>query len=72
MRWDYKFDIKHVSPTFPKNLSKSLNAKRELLKQGSSYSGNEDSIPCKTKLDNICDEKVEGLRIRSKDDWYKK
>ena len=56
MRWDYKFDIKHVSPTFPKNLSKSLNAKRELLKQGSSYSGNEDSIPY--KLDNICDEKV--------------
>ena len=39
---------------------------------GSSYSGNEDYVACKTKLDKIYDKKVEGLRIRRKCGWYKK
>ena len=66
--------------TFSKNLSKSLNAEREILekelkdfeKSGSSYFDNEDYLACKTKLDKIYEKKVEGLRIRSKWDWYEK
>ena len=57
-----------------------MNAEREILerelndseKSGSSYFDNEDYLACKTKLDKIYDKKVEGLRIRSKCDWYEK
>ena len=67
IRWKYiKFEIRQFSVTFSENFSKSLNVERELPeknlkdfeKPGSSYSGNEDYIACKTKLDNICDKKV--------------
>ena len=37
-------------------------------KTGSFFSGNKDYIACKTKLNNIFDKKVEGLRTRRK--WY--
>ena len=61
-------------------MSRSWNAERKILerelndseKSGWSYSDNEDCLVCKTKLDKIYDKKVEGLRIRSKCDWYKK
>ena len=61
-------------------MSNSLIAKREILekelkdieKSGSSYFDNEDYLAYKTKLDKICDKKVEGLRIRSKCHWYEK
>ena len=63
-----------------KNLSKLLNAEREILekelkdfeKSGSSYFVNEDYLACKTKLDKIYDKKVQGLKIGSKCDWYEK
>ena len=81
IRWEHiKFEIKQFSITFFKKLSKSLNAEREILerelndseKSGSSYFDNEDYLACKTKLDKIYDKKAEGLRIRSKCDWYEK
>ena len=61
-------------------MSKSLNAKREILekelkdfeKSGSSYFNNEDCLACKTKLDKIYDKKVQGLKTGSKCDWYEK
>ena len=58
-------------------MSKSLNPKREkeikdFENSGSSYSHNEDYQACKTKLDQIYDKKVEGLKIRNKCDWYEK
>ena len=57
-----------------------MNAERGILekelkdfgKSGWSYFDNEDYLACKTKLDKIYDKKVEGLRIRSKCEWYKK
>ena len=66
--------------TFSKYLSKSLNVEREILekelkdfeKSSSSYFDNEDYLACNTKLDKIYDKDVEGLRIRSKCDWYEK
>ena len=79
--WEHiKFEMRQFSITFSKNLSKSFNAEREILekdlkdfeKSGSSYFDNEDCLACKTKLDKIYDKNVEGLRIRSKCDWYKK
>ena len=71
-------DLKLIS--FSKNLSKSLNAERGILekelkdfrKSVWSYFDNEDYLVCKTKLDKIYDKKVEGLRIRSKCEWYEK
>ena len=63
-------------------MSNSFNAEREILekelkdfeKSGSSYFDNEDYLACKTKVDKIYEKKVEGqgLRIRSKYDWYKR
>ena len=55
-----------------------MNAEREILekelkdfeKSGSSYFKSEDYLACKKKLDKIYDKKLEGLRIRSKCDWY--
>ena len=75
-----KFEIRQSSITFSKNLSTSLNAERVILerelkdleKSGSSYYDNDDYLACKTKLDKIYDKKVEGPRVRSKCDWYKK
>ena len=77
-----KFEIRKLFKkiTFSKYLSKSLNAEREILekelkdfeKSSSSYFDNEDYLACKTKLDKIYDKNVEGLRIRSKCDWYEK
>ena len=70
IRWEYiKVAIRQFSMTFSKNLSKSLNAEREILekelkdfeKSGSSYFDNEDYLACKTKLDQIYDKKVEDL-----------
>ena len=81
IRWEFiKFEIRQFSITCSKNLPKSLNAEREILekelkdfeKSGSRYFDNEDYLACKTKLDQIYDKKVEGLRIRSKCDWYEK
>ena len=81
IRWEYiKFEMRQFSIIFSKNLSKFLNAERDILekelmnfkKSGSSYFDNEDYLACKTKLDKIYDKKVEGLRIRSKCDWYEK
>ena len=79
--WEYiKFEIRQFSITFSKNLSKCVNADRELLekklkdleKSGSFYSDNEDYKACQTKLDNIYDKKVEGIRIRRRCDWSQK
>ena len=77
-----KFEIRKLFKkiTFSKYLSKSLNAEREIRekelkdfeKSSSSYFDNEDYLACKTKLDKIYDKNVEGLRIRSKCDWYEK
>ena len=81
IRWEYiMFEIRQFSITFSKNLSKSLNAERKIIekepkdfeKSGSGYLHNEDYLACKTKLDEIYDKKLEGLRIRSKCDWYEK
>ena len=74
IRWEYiKLAIRQFSITFSKNLSKSLNAEREILekklkdfeKSGSSHYDSDDYLACKTKLDKIYDKNIEALRIRS-------
>ena len=74
------FEIRQFSINFSKNLSKTLNAEREILEKdlkssensGSSYFDNEDHLAGAARLDKIQDKKAEGLRIRSKYDWPKK
>ena len=75
--WEY---IKSETRQFSITYSKYLYAERKILekeltnfeKSGSNYFDNEDYLACKTKLDEIYDKKFEGLRIRSKYDWYEK
>ena len=53
-----KFEIRHFSIAFSKNLPKSLNAERKILEKnltdfqisGLSYFDNEDYLACNTKL----------------------
>ena len=39
---------------------------KDFEKSSSIYFDNEDYLACKTKVDKICNKKIEGLRIRSK------
>ena len=72
MRWEFtKFEIRQFSINSFKTLSKSSKGATGFRKIQLKLL-NEDYLACKTKLDKIDDKKVEGLRIRSKCDWYKK
>ena len=47
-----------------------LEKKLKLLKCTADYLDNSEYITCKNKLDQLYDEKANGVGIKSKCDWY--
>ena len=79
-RWEYlKYEIRKFSIKFSKLLSKNTKTHTLLLEKKklkslectAKFLDNSEYISCKCKLDQFCEEKANGIRIRSKYDWYK-
>ena len=78
LRWEFlKYEIRKFSIIFSKNLAKikkietsSLESKLKLLETTEKFDSNSEYIECKNKLEQIYTEKANGIRIRSKCDWY--
>ena len=79
LRWEYlKYDIRKFTMNFSKNLVKEENKDRNFLekelkklqKNLNNFQTNEQYLECKQKLQNIYTKKVNGIRIRSKCNWY--
>ena len=78
LRWEFlKYEIRKFSIIFSKNLAKikkietsSLESKLKLLETTEKFDSNSEYIECKNKLEQIYSEKANGIRIRSKCDWY--
>ena len=78
LRWEFlKYEIRKFSIIFSKNLAKikkietsSLESKLNLLETTEKFDSNSEYIECKNKLEQIYTEKANGIRIRSKCDWY--
>ena len=47
-----------------------LENKLKKLENNTSYVENLEYIDCRNKLDKIYEQKINGIRIRSKCDWY--
>ena len=78
-RWEYlKYEIRKFSSQYSKNLAKIQNIERQKLENQikeletnvSDKNSNIEYIACKDKLDAIYEKKANGLKIRSKCDWY--
>ena len=77
-RWEYiKYEIRKFSIKLSKLLSNKTKTEALLLKKTlkllectANYLDNSEYISCKSKLDQFYEEKVSGIRIRSKCDWY--
>ena len=48
-----------------------LENKLKKLETNTNYIENSKHIDCRNKLDKIYEQKINGMRIRSKCDWYK-
>ena len=48
-----------------------LENKLKKLENNTNYIENLEYIDCRNKLDKIYEQKINGIRIRSKCDWYK-
>ena len=76
--WEYvKYEIRKISIKFSKLLSKNtktvtllLKKPLKLLEYTANYLDIPEYISCKSKLDQFYEEKANGIRIRSKCDWY--
>ena len=80
MRWEYleyeirKFSIHFsVSEAIKRNKEiKTLENKMETFEENlTNNESNEDYLKCKCDLNYIYDQKLEGIKIRSKCNWYK-
>ena len=77
-RWEYiKYEIRKFSIKLSKLLSNNTKTEALLLKKTlkllectANYLDNSEYISGKSKLDQFYEEKVSGIRIRSKCDWY--
>ena len=77
-RWELlKNEIKKFSMEFQKKLAKNVNietlvleTKLKMLEITTKYDKNSEYVDCKKKLDIIYDEKINGVRNRSKCNWY--
>ena len=47
-----------------------LEKKTKVLESTVKYLDNSECITCKAKLDQLYDEKANGIRLRNKCDWY--
>ena len=78
LRWEFlKYEIRKFSIIFSKSLAKikkietsSFESKLKLLETTEKFDSNSEYIECKNKLEQIYTEKANGIRIRSKCDWY--
>ena len=78
VRWEF---LKHEIIKFSIELSKLqdqskkkekmfLENKLKKLENNTNYIENSEYIDCRSKLDKICGQKINGMKIRSKCDWY--
>ena len=78
VRWEFlKYEIRKFSIEFSKlqaeNTKKEklfLENKLKKLENNTNYIENSEYIDCRNKLDKIYEQKINGIRIRSKCDWY--
>ena len=79
LRWEFlKYEIRKFTINFSKKLVKEENKDRNFLekelkkleKNLNNLQTNEYYLGCKQKLQNIYTKKVNGIRIRSKCNWY--
>ena len=79
LRWEYlKYEIRKFTVQFSKENAKKMKLERVCLENRIKHlesdlknqNGNEEYDECKNKLEQIYQEKVDGIRIRSKCDWY--
>ena len=78
VRWEFlKYEIRKFSIEFSKlqaqNTKKEkmfLENKLKKLENNTNYIENLEYIDCRNKLDKIYEQKINGIRIRSKCDWY--
>ena len=80
VKWEYlKYEVRKFTIHYSKNLAKSIRDERikseekikNLEKNGvSDLNNNQEYINCKSNLESIYQTKVDGMRIRSKCDWY--
>ena len=78
VRWEFlKYEIRKFSIEFSKlqaqNKKKEkmfLENKLKKLENNTNYIENLEYIDCRNKLDKIYEQKINGIRIRSKCDWY--
>ena len=47
-----------------------LENKLKKLENNTNYIENSEYVDCRNKLDKICEQKINGMKIRSKCDWY--
>ena len=77
-RWELlKYEIRKFSIAFSKNLAKNTKAelftlekKLKLIESSANHQINPEYLECKNRLENIYEEKANGIRIRSKCSWY--
>ena len=78
-RWEYlKYEIRKFSIHFSKGIARNkkiertyLENKLKTLENSPSFVNNPEYIETNEKLDKIYQEKTNGIRIRSKYNWYK-
>ena len=78
VKWEYlKYNIRKYTIKFSKELAKNTNktihdleTKLKLYEKPENYVDNIDYKVCKLQLDEIYEKKAEGIRIRSKCNWY--
>ena len=77
VRWEYlKYEVRKFSIKFSKAQAKKLRLERVLLEKklknfDSNMNNHEEHNDCKTQLEQIYKIKVNGMKIRSKWEWYK-
>ena len=73
VRWEY--EVRNISIKFSKAQAKKLRLERVLLKKlknlESNMNNHEGYNDCKTQLEEIYKIKTNGIKIRSKCEWYK-
>ena len=79
MRWEYlKYEIRKFSIHFSVSEAKKINNEMKTLENKiktveenlTNNENNEEYLKCKRDLNYIYDQKIEGIKIRSKCNWY--
>ena len=75
---DLKYETRKFSIHFPKDIAQNVETERtylenklKTLETSANFVDNPEYTKTNEKLDKICQEKTNDIRIRSKFDWYK-